>query len=90
MNIEKQMKNIIKIQQSNFWEPNILKMSEQEYFINFYSADGIISTYSSVCLEAAHNITLIGLNYNPKEYGLKVRDNWFHKITDLTHIEIIK
>ena len=56
-------------------------MSEQEYFINFYSAiDGIISTYSSVCLEAAfYNIPSIGLNYNPKEYGLKVRDNWFHK-----------
>ena len=51
-----------------FWEPNILKMSEQEYFINFYSAiDGIISTYSSVCLEAAfYNIPSIGLNYNLK------------------------
>ena len=64
-----------------FWEPNDLKMSDQDYFINFYSAiDGIISTYSSVCLEAAfYNIPSLGLNYNPKEYGLKVRDNWVHK-----------
>ena len=74
-NQNKKYKNLI------FWEPKELNMNDQEYFTNFYSAiDGIISTYSSVCLEAAfYNIPSIGLNYNPKEYDLKVRDNWVHK-----------
>jgi len=64
-----------------FWEPKDLLMSEKDYFINFYSAiDCIISTYSSVCLEAGfHNIPSIGLSYNPKEYGLKIKDNWIFK-----------
>ena len=37
-----------------FWEPDQIQLSDQEYFINFYSAiDGIISTYSSMVLEAS-------------------------------------
>ena len=64
-----------------FWEPKDLLMSEKDYFINFYSAiDCFISTYSSVCLEGSFfNIPSIGLNYNPKELGLKIRDNWVFK-----------
>ena len=56
-------------------------MSEKDYFINFYSAiDCFISTYSSVCLEGSFfNIPSIGLNYNPKELGLKIKDNWVFK-----------
>ena len=74
MNIEKQMKNQNKKYNNLiFWEPNILKMSDQEYFTNFYSTiDGISQLIHSVCLEAAfYNIPSIGLNYNPKEYGFK-------------------
>lgn len=64
-----------------FWEPNDLNLNEKEYFENFYSAiDGLISTYSSVVLEGAfHGVPSIGLNYNPKEYGLYINDNWFFK-----------
>ena len=64
-----------------FWEPKDLLMSEKDYFINFYSAiDCMISNYSSVCLEGSFfNIPFIGLNYNPKEYGLKIKNNWVFK-----------
>lgn len=64
-----------------FWEPNDLNLTEKEYFENFYSAiDGLISTYSSVVLEGAfHGVPSVGLNYNPKEYGLHIKDNWFFK-----------
>lgn len=64
-----------------FWEPDELKLSEKEFFQYFYkSVDGIISNYSSVVLEAAYyKIPSMGLNYNPKEYGSFVLDNWAFK-----------
>lgn len=64
-----------------FWEPSELKMSQKDYFTNLYSSvDGIISNYSSVVLEGAFfNIPFIGLHYNPKEYGLCIKNNWMFK-----------
>lgn len=64
-----------------FWEPDELKLSEKEFFEYFYkSVDGIISNYSSVVLEAAYyKIPSIGLNYNPREYGSCILDNWAFK-----------
>ena len=64
-----------------FWEPDELNLSEKEFFQYFYkSVDGIISNYSSVILEAAYyKIPSIGLNYNPKEYGSFILDNWEFK-----------
>ena len=64
-----------------FWDPAKLELNEKDFFVHFFSSiDGLISTYSSICLEAAnHGIPCMGLNYNSRDYGLLVRDNWVHK-----------